>query len=612
MAQANEHPETQSTASGGDVFPTVWTFERATEVEVLVDAGGGWVLQEQGVAYTVSAGDWLNNGADCVFTPGHWPVAGAKVLRRRVTPVEQPEGFGDQARFQPEQAGRSFDRLTRMVQERTAEAQRAITVAPGETGLELPAAEARRGQYLAFDADGRPIAAVGGPGDVPMTAAARELVGEEDYDGMRSRLGADRAVNILFQRVAMGALEQAISAKLSRILDLEDFAGVDTTAAVASTAALQKAVDEAVLRGWDLRLPPHIKVDGPIAINGACTIRGVRSKTVIDTAGAFDLFTLRANDITIEDLVIGSYHRTAGFDFVIDTGAGGYRERIDIRNTLSWYSKGGIKDIGTGHHTLTRLKGFHNRIVLGPTVAFTRALAFLKLDDVVGDYVGAGAAGNVTAITLDGTTILDGAAGGAELKEVHILSEGLPTNTLQHGVDVNGYKAVTLQGSNSCDNLGGKGWRFRNTSGIKGDVKSSLCWQTGVEFENAALVDLHTTIYGRRAAGDAVPATNVDGMVFKGGGCNAINVTVGNIVDMARHAVSLEGTQAGPINIVGGVVGGNGGRGVKTQGASAFQWTGFIMAGNAAGNYDLASALHHVEGVYASGSRGAFAGPGVA
>jgi hypothetical protein len=167
MAQVVENPEKVDVADGGtDVFATTWTFERAEEVEVAVDDGDGFIVQPQGVAYLLTVGDWLNAGADCIFQVGYRPSSGARVLRRRVTPIQQVEPFGDQASFQPSQSEAAYDRLTRMGQEQAARQGRSLSVPLGEAGLTIPGEASRAGALLAFD----PITGAAKPSDVSMVA----------------------------------------------------------------------------------------------------------------------------------------------------------------------------------------------------------------------------------------------------------------------------------------------------------------------------------------------------------------------------------------------------------------------------------------------------------
>lgn len=139
MAQAAQTPEQASIADGAtSTFPISFTFADPAEVRVSVDSGSGPVNQQPGSDFTVS-------GASIVFLPGKTPPEGARVARRRSTPVAQPEPFGDQMAFRPLANEGAFDRLTRIAQENRALAGRGIRTPVGEPGIELAPAADREG-----------------------------------------------------------------------------------------------------------------------------------------------------------------------------------------------------------------------------------------------------------------------------------------------------------------------------------------------------------------------------------------------------------------------------------------------------------------------------------
>ncbi|MBX9706859.1 MAG: hypothetical protein K2X61_02870 [Caulobacteraceae bacterium] len=199
MAQAVENPEQITVASGTtDVFATVWTFEDDSEVEVSVDAGDGYVVKTAGVHYDVSAGDWLNDGADVVFRAGQRPAAGHKVLRRRRTPRKQEVAFGDTSRFQPTASEAAYDRQTRMIQELTAEVGRAVVVPPGATpptieDLEL-AAEAGAAVAEALETAQQAV-------ETAESRAAPDLSNVSDEDLSNKQIQAERTRGAGFYNV---------------------------------------------------------------------------------------------------------------------------------------------------------------------------------------------------------------------------------------------------------------------------------------------------------------------------------------------------------------------------------------------------------------------------
>lgn len=183
MAQALENPETVSIASGVNAtFATVWTFEAASEVRVLVDS----IEKTQGVHYEVAAGDWLNSGGNVVFEAAHVPTAGQRVVRQRRTPLVQAEAFGDLGRFEPSKAEAAYDRLTRALQEQAKKLDRALVVEPGDNP---PSAEDLR--QAAILAEGKADLNLGnattkpdvsGAVARPWVAKAIELISDTDFD----------------------------------------------------------------------------------------------------------------------------------------------------------------------------------------------------------------------------------------------------------------------------------------------------------------------------------------------------------------------------------------------------------------------------------------------
>lgn len=207
MAEPLRTPEIVSTANGATAtFATVWTFEYASEVRVLVDGR----LCVQGVDYDLSGGSWLTAGANVVFRAGRLPTNGQRVVRRRVTLAQQTEPFGDQEAFRPIMAERAFDRLVRAVQDRLAETARTIRVPPGEPGSDLPIAALRRGRAIGFaDTPEAPVTAI------PLTSAAvaSDLLRAEDARTRAETAKADALVAAqgaqTAEAVAVGARDAA-------------------------------------------------------------------------------------------------------------------------------------------------------------------------------------------------------------------------------------------------------------------------------------------------------------------------------------------------------------------------------------------------------------------
>lgn len=123
------------------------------------------------------------------------PPAGVRVTLQRVLAVERTTDFQEGGAFRAATINDELDRQTAMIQQVADETARALTAAPTDpaAALSLPPKEARAGRYLAFDADGRAIAAqspvAGDPAATPVTPLAAALLDRDDAAAMRRTLG---------------------------------------------------------------------------------------------------------------------------------------------------------------------------------------------------------------------------------------------------------------------------------------------------------------------------------------------------------------------------------------------------------------------------------------
>lgn len=164
----------------------------------------------QRTGYTVN-GAGRSHGGSVDFDAA--PPDGVRVTLQRVIAVERTTDFQEGGAFRADTINDELDRQTAMIQQVADEAARALTAAPTDpaVALSLPPKETRAGRYLAFDGDGRAIAALppvpsngaGGPAAAPVTPLAAALLDDADAAAMRrtlglgalatlSRVGADR------------------------------------------------------------------------------------------------------------------------------------------------------------------------------------------------------------------------------------------------------------------------------------------------------------------------------------------------------------------------------------------------------------------------------------
>ena len=155
---------------------------------------------EQRTGYAViGAGE--SDGGSVAFDAA--PARGVRVTLQRVLTVERTTDFQEGGAFRADTINDELDRQTAMIQQVADETARALTAAPTDptVALSLPPKEKRAGRWLAFDRDGRAIAALppvpsapfngggGGPLAAPVTPFAAALLHKDDAAAMRETLG---------------------------------------------------------------------------------------------------------------------------------------------------------------------------------------------------------------------------------------------------------------------------------------------------------------------------------------------------------------------------------------------------------------------------------------
>ena len=151
---------------------------------------------EQRAGYTVT-GAGRSHGGSVLFDAA--PANGVRITLQRVIAVERTTDFQEGGAFRADTINDELDRQTAMIQQVADQTARALTAAPTDPAvhLSLPPRDTRAGRYLAFDSDGRAIAALpplpshgaGAPAAAPVSSFAAALLDDADAAAMRETLG---------------------------------------------------------------------------------------------------------------------------------------------------------------------------------------------------------------------------------------------------------------------------------------------------------------------------------------------------------------------------------------------------------------------------------------
>lgn len=111
---------------------------------------------------TLNADQNYNPGGNIVF--GVAPLSTVKITITSAVPLLQPTDLSNQGGFYPDVINNSFDRSTIQIQQEHSDSSRALRAPVSDgvsTNMTIPGAALRANKYLAFDAAGLPLAAVG-------------------------------------------------------------------------------------------------------------------------------------------------------------------------------------------------------------------------------------------------------------------------------------------------------------------------------------------------------------------------------------------------------------------------------------------------------------------
>lgn len=166
----------------------------ATDLVVVeTDADGVETTLELNVDYSVS-GVGEETGT---ITLGSNLTAGHILTIRRIRPLLQETDIRNQGAFFPDIHEDALDHQIMVDQQQQDDLDRSLKLPEAETGpITLPSESERASKFLAFDADGEPIASEGVVNSVPVTSFIETVLDDANATAARATLGAASASDL--------------------------------------------------------------------------------------------------------------------------------------------------------------------------------------------------------------------------------------------------------------------------------------------------------------------------------------------------------------------------------------------------------------------------------
>ena len=178
---------TTNTYTGNGVTTVfAYTFRALAEADISVMVDG--VTKTLSTDYSLS-GIGTANGGNVTFVTA--PASDAEVVITRDMDVIRDTDYQDNGDLLAETLDDDMDRAIMLIQQLRQIMRRALRAPIAETSVdELPSAADRASKYLAFDADGKPVATSGTASEVIISVFAETLLDDASAADARATLGA--------------------------------------------------------------------------------------------------------------------------------------------------------------------------------------------------------------------------------------------------------------------------------------------------------------------------------------------------------------------------------------------------------------------------------------
>lgn len=404
--------------------------------------------------------------------------------------------------------------------------------------------------------------------------------------------------NLPFQ--ATGGLLRSLGAKAGQEQrSIFDFASTSRTGAQ-NTAGLTAALASGKLVHTDGAGGLSFPINGPIAVSaGAALIdpTGNSQAKIVCEAGNYSIFQRQGAYTTIQGIGIDATLNTAGAVFEHQISGDLVETRVsDVLIEGAYQIWKETFSSGKSFRTyLSNVKALAQR---GPGYVMEHEFAFTYLDELcLVEYLNS-ASPNHTAFYYDGAIPgLMGAGGGLHLGLQIGGSKAISATSAQKGLVIKNTGGVWFRGARA-DTLGGEACLIDTCNNVHFEsFEAALNDGIQLRLKDSQFIFGSGMIALRGRNDQATKTADVDNMVIEGAGSGFMTFPAGIVSQEATGHGAL--VDAGSVVLMSEYVGkSNTKRGIRTtSNAGIFVNKGGAVFGNVLGNYDLATANHHLRDI---------------